>query len=233
MENKKLNIFQRMLAIENELKTVEKSISVTVGKGGYKAVSERDIKDAVKPLEQKYGVFSYPVSRDIVKQEILEKETSYGTSTSQFMRIETTTRFVNVDDPTDYIDITSFGDGLDSGDKAPGKASTYSDKYGLMAAYKISTGDDPDQEASPEGGAGKAQKKQVWLSFSQAVAEIKKLDDANKVRTYFALNKKSLPEKDWSALELACANRVKEIETGKSDPRLNAVVTGKDGEEVK
>ena len=32
------------------------------------------------------------------------------------------------------------------------KAMTYADKYALMKAYKISTGDDPDKEASPEKG---------------------------------------------------------------------------------
>ena len=37
---------------------------------------------------------------------------------------------------------------LDSGDKGDGKAMTYGDKYALMKAYKISTGDDPDAQAS-------------------------------------------------------------------------------------
>lgn len=27
---------------------------------------------------------------------------------------------------------------------------TYADKYALMKAYKITTGDDPDKDASPE-----------------------------------------------------------------------------------
>ena len=46
--------------------------------------------------------------------------------------------------------MVAYGDGVDTYDKAPGKAMTYADKYALMKAYKISTGDDPDQEASPE-----------------------------------------------------------------------------------
>ena len=58
------------------------------------------------------------------------------------MRIEITYRFINIDNPSEFIDIKSYGDGLDTGDKAPGKAMTYGDKYALMKAYKISTGDD-------------------------------------------------------------------------------------------
>ena len=37
---------------------------------------------------------------------------------------------------------------MDTQDKATGKAMTYADKYALMKAYKITTGDDPDQAPS-------------------------------------------------------------------------------------
>ena len=46
--------------------------------------------------------------------------------------------------------VTTYGDGIDSGDKSVGKAMTYADKYALLKAYKIVTGDDPDQEASKD-----------------------------------------------------------------------------------
>ena len=74
------------------------------------------------------------------------------------MRLEITYRFVNVDKPEEFIEIKSYGDGIDSGDKAPGKAMTYGDKYALMKGYKISTGDDPDKDASPEDGYTKEEK---------------------------------------------------------------------------
>ena len=64
MEIKEMNIFQKMAAITAELKAVEKDLTVQTTKtSSYKAVSERGILDAVKPLEEKYGVYSYPVSR--------------------------------------------------------------------------------------------------------------------------------------------------------------------------
>ena len=54
-----LNIYQRMAAITAELQTVAKNLNVETGKGKvYKAVSERDVIDAVKPLEAKHGVYS-------------------------------------------------------------------------------------------------------------------------------------------------------------------------------
>lgn len=159
MENTR-NIFQRMAAITAELQTVAKNLVVETGKGkGYKAVSERDIIDAVKPLEEKHGVYSYPCGRKVLESQTLESVTEYAdregnvkttSKTTFFSRIETTYRFVNVDDPEDYIEMVTFAEGIDPQDKGSGKAMTYGDKYALMKAYKISTGDDPDQTASTE-----------------------------------------------------------------------------------
>lgn len=149
------NIFQRMAAVTAELQTVAKNLMVETGRGkGYKAVSERDIIDAVKPLEEKHGIYSYPCARKVLESQTLESESTYNGNvtkkTTFFTRIETTYRFVNVDDPTDYIETVTFAEGIDSQDKGSGKAMTYGDKYALMKAYKISTGDDPDQTASTE-----------------------------------------------------------------------------------
>ena len=150
-----LNIHQRMAAITAELQTVAKNLNVETGKGkGYKAVSERDVIDAVKPLEAKHGVYSYPASRRVLESAALESENEYNgrvtKKTTFFERIETVYRFVNTEDPTDFIETTTFAEGIDSQDKGSGKAMTYADKYALMKAYKISTGDDPDQTASED-----------------------------------------------------------------------------------
>ena len=150
-----LNIHQRMAAITAELQTVAKNLNVETGKGkGYKAVSERDVIDAVKPLEAKHGVYSYPASRRVLESAALESESEWNgkvtKKTTFFERIETVYRFVNTDDPTDFIETTTFAEGIDSQDKGSGKAMTYADKYALMKAYKISTGDDPDQTASED-----------------------------------------------------------------------------------
>ena len=150
-----------MAAITSELQTIAKNLTVATGKNNsYKAVGERDVLDAVKPLEQKHGVYSYPASREVLESNLLESENTYTdfngnttvTQKTTFMtRIKTVYRFVNVDDPEDYIETTTFAEGIDAQDKGSGKAMTYGDKYALMKAYKISTGDDPDQDPSVEG----------------------------------------------------------------------------------
>ena len=78
-----MNIFQRLAAITAELQTVAKNLYVDSGGGkGYKAVSERDILDAVKPLETKYGVYSFPVNRELIEATTYDVETKYGTKTN-------------------------------------------------------------------------------------------------------------------------------------------------------
>lgn len=149
-DTNKMNLFQKMAYITNELGTVAKNLTISTGKGaGYKAVSERDVIDVVKPIEAKYGVYSYPKHREIVNNEIMTNTRTYNgvsqESKQMYMRLKTIYRFVNVDNPEEAIEMVSYGDGLDSGDKATGKAMTYADKYALMKAYKISTGDDNEQ----------------------------------------------------------------------------------------
>ena len=155
MERKEMNIYQRMLAITAELSAVAKNLSVGEGRSSYKAVGEADVLAAVKPLEEKYGVYSYPSSRQIVDTNVMTSTSTYQGNTKEthklFMRVETVYRFVNVDKPEEFIEVTTYGDGVDSQDKAPGKAMTYGDKYALLKAYKIITGDDPDQNKSEEG----------------------------------------------------------------------------------
>lgn len=146
-----LNIYQRMSAITNEVNRVAKNLTVGEGKNKYKAAGEADVLAAVKPAEEKFGVFSYPFDREIIESGILTTVGYNGQERKQqFMRLRTVYRFVNMDKPEEYIDIATYGDGVDSQDKAPGKAMTYGDKYALLKAYKIITGEDPDQSYSED-----------------------------------------------------------------------------------
>ena len=153
-ETKELNIYQKMLKATEQIGRVAKNLSVDMGKNSYKAVSEKDVLEAVKPIEIELGIYSYPLSRKVIETNVLTTSKTYNNETKEsnqlFMRIETIYRFINVDNPSEYIDVTTYGDGVDSQDKAPGKAMTYADKYALLKAYKIETGDDPDKEASGE-----------------------------------------------------------------------------------
>ena len=186
------NIYKKMSAITAELTAVAKNLNVGIGKAAYKAVGEADVLAAVKPLEEKHGVYSYPYSRKIVEADLVTTTSEYQgkvtEKTNRYLRIETVYRFVNIDNPEEYIDITTYGDGIDSQDKAVGKAMTYSDKYALLKAYKIITGEDPDQFKSEEG---KTEKKLTNREKVIIVAREKGIDLKELAKDYEITNKTS------------------------------------------
>ena len=145
--SKEMNIWERMAAISAEIKSVEKRQEVGLGNNKYKAAVEADVLKPVKEAEAKFRVFSYPADHEIVSQGELG---AGGEKAKQFIRIKVKYVFVNLDSPEQVVSVVSYGDGVDSLDKAPGKAMTYADKYALMKAYKMVTGDDPDQNASDD-----------------------------------------------------------------------------------
>ena len=170
---------------------------------------------AVKPLEAKHGVYSYPYSRQIIESGTIENEKiDYQTKEkivqkSLFERIETIYRFVNVDNPAEYIDITTYGDGIDTQDKSVGKAMTYGDKYALMKAYKIITGDDPD--AKPSEALKGLQTKPANPVSKETIAKCNKLSiDLENVAKYLKKPVEMLDDEEVKA----CIER-KEKRNGK------------------
>lgn len=183
-----MNIYEKLSKITAEITAVAKNLTVSTGKNqSYKAVSEGDVLKAVKPLEEKYKIYSYPFKRNIVESNVFTKTKTYNgettETTQQFMRIETTYRFINIEKPEEFIDVDTYGDGVDAQDKAPGKAMTYSDKYALLKAYKIETGDDPDQWGSDDLGKGsKPQKKESKPESESSAPTVNQLAELKKVK---------------------------------------------------
>ena len=216
MKIEEMNIYEKLSLITEEIGVIEKNLTVGTGVNTYKAVSERDVLDAVKPIEKKYRVYSYPTKREILDSDILQKETEYKgekkTVNQLYMRVQTTYRFVNIDNPQDFTETIVYGDGIDTGDKAPGKAMTYADKYALMKAYKLSTGDDPDKDPSPEDGYKKttksASKKQIEL-----LEKYYKGENLNKLLTQRGIKKlEELPMNEASEIIKKIMDKAKEID---------------------
>ena len=146
-----LNLYQKIQAVSDEIKNIEKNTTVGTGSNAYKAVADIDVLLKVKQSETKYGLVSIPVKQELVRSDQVMKQGRDGYTTVTFADIvKMTVRVINIDNPTETIEVESFGRGLDTGDKGFGKASTYARKYALLNVYKIATGEDPDEQASQE-----------------------------------------------------------------------------------
>lgn len=151
METKQPNIYEKIQLVANEIKNIEKNMTVGKGNYAYKAVQDIDVTLEVKHAETKYRLVSIPIRQELVKSEIVRVVKDGGEETIQYMDIvKMTLRIVNLDNTAEFVDVESFGRGLDPGDKGFGKASTYARKYALLNAYKIATGEDPDDTKSKE-----------------------------------------------------------------------------------
>ncbi len=146
-----LNLYEKIQAVSNAVMSIEKDMVVGTGNYSYKAVSDLAVTKKVKEAETEFRLISIPVKQEIVKSETLKKTGKDGKESFTFVEnIKMTVRFVDLDNTKEYLDVETFGKGVDSGDKGFGKASTYARKYALLNAYKIATGEDPDSEKSEE-----------------------------------------------------------------------------------
>lgn len=151
METKQPNIYEKIQLVSGEIKNIEKNMTVGKGDYAYKAVQDIDVTLEVKQAEAKYRLVSIPIRQELVKSEIVRVVKDGGGEAIQYMDIvKMTLRIVNLDNTSEFVDVESFGRGLDPGDKGFGKASTYARKYALLNAYKIATGEDPDEKKSEE-----------------------------------------------------------------------------------
>ena len=146
-----MSIYEKMAKIRDEAGVVAKNLEISVSSTNrYKAVSERDVLDTIRPLMEKYRIYAYPIARECDERDRIISTFKDTTKSNFYFHYKNIMRFVNLDNTSEYVDVVSYSTGIDSGDKADGKAMTYADKYAFMKAFMLSTGDDPDQEASKE-----------------------------------------------------------------------------------
>jgi hypothetical protein len=100
----------------------------------------------------RYSIVSHDVVTAKVRPALLEAGIVYYPTSVQYEQIGNRTqcamtiRFVNIDEPVDFIDVETFGYGIDDQDKGPGKAMSYAVKYALLKTLGLETGDDPDMD---------------------------------------------------------------------------------------
>lgn len=125
----KLNIAQRINAAMADVDYIQKEKKQGMN---YSIVSHDAVTAKVRPILQKHGVVYYPRNMQVEQN---------GNRTQATFDV----RFENIDDRSDFIDVATFGYGVDPQDKGPGKAMSYGVKYALLKVLGLETGDDPEE----------------------------------------------------------------------------------------
>lgn len=151
METMTMNIYEKIQAVSEKVRTVEKNLQVGTGNSSYKAVADFDVLLAVKDAEKQFRLVSIPVKQEVLSHEVIRTAAANGYEKVNYVDlVKMTIKIVNIDKPDETVEVEALGRGLDSGDKGLGKASTYARKYALLNAYKIATGEDPDAHKSED-----------------------------------------------------------------------------------
>ena len=187
-QSHKPNVYQRLASAMREVKYIQKDRKPGMQ---YTIVSHDVVTAKVRPALLDAGIAYHPVNCE---------HTQNGNRTECSMIV----RFVNVDSPDDFFDVPSFGYGIDSQDKGPGKAMSYAVKYALLKALGLETGDDPDHDSlehnsNAQPGPTQAEVRDVCAD----IQEIESLDELvgywrtlNKTRKHLAASTAVIAAKD-------------------------------------
>lgn len=141
-----MNIFQKISEVMKAIEYLTKDDKVEFGQTKYKAISEEKVTTAVRKELVKQGIVIIPIMQESTVTELIRTEKSVN----QRADVHTKYRIQNIDDVNDFIEVESNGSGVDTQDKAVGKAMTYAYKYMLLRTFAIPTGEDPDKISSAE-----------------------------------------------------------------------------------
>ena len=86
MEEKK-NLYEKIQLVSNEIKNIEKNMTVGKGNYAYKAVQDIDVTLEVKEAETKYGLISIPIKQELVKSEVVRIVKEGGGETINYVDI--------------------------------------------------------------------------------------------------------------------------------------------------
>ena len=174
-----MNIFEKISAIMTDIQYLTKDDHVSFGNTSYKALSEEKVTSIMRAELLKYKLVVYPLVQT-------------SSRTGSITHVDVVYRMVNVENPEEYIDIASCGDGADTQDKGSGKAMTYAFKYMWLRTFALPTGEDPDKISSAELDAIASERKKSSAIFCESCgAEIEDYDDGRDIIPAAAMAKRS------------------------------------------
>jgi hypothetical protein len=146
-----------VLKVMEEVKGIEKSMQVGTGNYSYNGVPDQQVKIIIGEAMVKNGLCLVPIGIDAKTTiERWEEKITYNgqpqVKSKQQVFVETTTKYLLMHESGESMEVMGYGHGVDTQDKAAGKASTYAMKYLLLYMFLVPTGkiDDSDNTHSDE-----------------------------------------------------------------------------------
>lgn len=143
------NLSKAIIAVMNDVKGIEKSMTVGEGRMSYKGVPDKEVKKIIGASMAKNGLAMLPI--DVEANTKIERweEADYNgkIKTKQSVFTEVKTKYLLLHTSGESLQISGYGHGVDSQDKGAGKATTYALKYALLYSFLVPTGDIDDADS--------------------------------------------------------------------------------------
>ena len=172
-----MSLYEKIYNVMCESGGLEKDKTVGSGQNAYKAVSESEVLNMLKPLFKKHRLIVFPISGDIT--EISQSwEAEYKgqteTKTRNITQLKVGFKIVDIDTGETEM-LIGFGNGADSQDKGSGKAFTYAYKTMLSKTFMLFSGEDTDNEHSDDIGRPEPKKLEPKNVDKPTVQQLKDL----------------------------------------------------------
>lgn len=160
------NIFQRMIEVQKKVSSVMKNETVKMSEKdkGYKAVTHDDVAACLHLPLAEAGIFMLPEVIEYSPSEFeVTKKNNYGEYKQRWFRtdLKISVKWINVDDPSDFIEVTGYSFALDTSDKSFAKAYSLALKIVLLKVHLLESRDGEEkrtfeEETTPPPQQGKA-----------------------------------------------------------------------------
>lgn len=140
-----MKVYQAINAVQEDLSKdgISKDRTNNQGNTSYKFRGIDDVYNALSPLLAKHGLCILP---RMISRECAERTSSKGNALF-YVTVEAEFDFVSAEDASKHT-VRTFGEAMDSGDKATNKAMSAAYKYAAFQAFAIPTEGDNDADAS-------------------------------------------------------------------------------------
>lgn len=146
-------LVKAVLKVMEDCKGIDKGMTVGSGNYSYKGVSDKDVKVKVGESMRKHELIIIPTDiQPSHRIDTWEEEYNGRVKQKQSAFTEVITKYRLIHSSGEEIELAGYGHGVDTQDKAAGKATTYALKYTLLYTFLVATGyiDDADNTHSDE-----------------------------------------------------------------------------------
>ena len=145
-----VNLAKAMLQVQAAVKGMEKNSKVGAGNASYNGTKDQDVKEVFNEQFTKHGLLIMPIDiQETTNVDRWQETDNYGTKTKQSVFTKVTVKYLLVHaESGESIELVGYGHGVDSQDKAAGKATTYALKNCLLYTFLTPVGKIDDTETT-------------------------------------------------------------------------------------